>query len=163
MDSIYRRKDTDGAPQDVSGTDIHLNPGGSPSQIPENGSPYQEGQGSNDLGGGSSGRPPTGAEIGIIVGVIAVVIIAVALLFLWRARKNKAAKDAEGATNVKDEPVTCPESSPPPPPKDFSERGVSSGETEVASSVEQPASHSFGLQFPRRNPTLRQTGGAGGL
>ncbi|KAI1876119.1 hypothetical protein JX265_000633 [Neoarthrinium moseri] len=76
------------------------------------GSPYQEGQNSADKGGGADGLHTTsGAELGIIIGVVAVVIILIAGLFAWRVRKNKkekmkqqCAKDLETVTDANGDP-----------------------------------------------------------
>ncbi|KAH8662145.1 hypothetical protein BX600DRAFT_437564 [Xylariales sp. PMI_506] len=98
------------------------------------GYPFQEGEGDiSDLGGNSAPqRPASATEIGIIFGVISFVIVSVSVLFIWRARKNRAAKDAEKGLKARHGGYpTNLYSLPPHPEKEF-ERGLSSSEGEVA-------------------------------
>ncbi|KAI0602755.1 hypothetical protein F4775DRAFT_535537 [Biscogniauxia sp. FL1348] len=50
---------------------------------------------STNLGGNSVNLPPSGMEIGVIVGVVSLVVISVVALFVWRSRKARAAKDVD--------------------------------------------------------------------
>ncbi|KAI1500649.1 hypothetical protein F5X99DRAFT_231712 [Biscogniauxia marginata] len=76
----------------ISGTpdnpDGHYD-GGSP--LDGGGSP------STNLGGSSGSYAPTGLEIGVIVGVIALVIISIVVLFIWRTRRARAAKNLDAS------------------------------------------------------------------
>ncbi|KAI0838330.1 hypothetical protein F5Y06DRAFT_56204 [Hypoxylon sp. FL0890] len=60
--------------------------------------PLDGGMSPADLGGSSKHFPPTGLEIGIIIGVIVLVLISVVGIFLWRSRKNNQAKNADATS-----------------------------------------------------------------
>ncbi|KAI1335298.1 hypothetical protein F5Y15DRAFT_428324 [Xylariaceae sp. FL0016] len=61
----------------------------------QGGAPLDGGSSPSDLAGSSSKFSPTALEIGIIVGVVALVIMSIIWLFVWRSRRSRAAKNAE--------------------------------------------------------------------
>ncbi|KAI1402628.1 hypothetical protein F4819DRAFT_273645 [Hypoxylon fuscum] len=59
------------------------------------GAPLDGGSSPAVLAGSDKHYSPTGLEIGVITGVVVLVILTVIGLFVWRSRKNRAAKDGE--------------------------------------------------------------------
>ncbi|KAI2617160.1 hypothetical protein GGR54DRAFT_608470 [Hypoxylon sp. NC1633] len=64
----------------------------------EGGAPLDGGASPADLSTGDKHFSPTGLEIGVITGVVALVIITLVGLFVWRSRKNRNAKGTGPAT-----------------------------------------------------------------
>lgn len=77
------------------------------------GAPLDGGASPAILGNGDKHFSPTGMEIGVIVGVVALVIITVVGLFVWRSRKNRDAKVTDAASSV---PAAGPYEELPTPP-----------------------------------------------
>ena len=122
--------------------------------------------------GGSHGGATVGMEVGVVVGIIVLVVLTVTGIFLWRARKSRAAA-GPGADMAPDPEHDLGAHRPTPPPKE--ERPGSSAETGLASDARaasitfhtmarmttalprlDPASmtHVAGPQLPRSSPIL---------
>ncbi|KAI1379770.1 hypothetical protein F4677DRAFT_407597 [Hypoxylon crocopeplum] len=94
----------------------------------EGGAPLDGGSSPADLAGNGSHLSPTGLEIGVITGVVALVVLTLVGLFVWRSRKNRAAKNADSSSSVAasnpfDDSHANPHGTretfePVPPPKD---------------------------------------------
>ncbi|KAI5925735.1 hypothetical protein F4810DRAFT_657879 [Camillea tinctor] len=74
---------------------------------------------STTLGGNSTNYSPNALEIGVIVGVIAFVVISIAIMFFWRTRKARGAKDVDtlAPTDASDQ-RSLVSNGPIPPTKD---------------------------------------------
>ncbi|KAK6067955.1 hypothetical protein SCUP515_09868 [Seiridium cupressi] len=82
---------------------------------PSAGSPYFAGSADPGKGGGADGQHASStAEIGIIIGVVCLVLVAIAALFFMRARKKKKnEKDAEATAQANQSPLSAAEDSTP--------------------------------------------------
>ncbi|KAL7621136.1 hypothetical protein AAE478_008452 [Parahypoxylon ruwenzoriense] len=110
------------------------------------GAPLDGGSSPAILAGDDKNYSPTGLEVGVITGVVVLVILTVVGIFIWRSRKNRAAKNAETASSMS--PTTTTEEiihqpfgtreayEPLPPPKDDF---ASTVENDDLSSIERPS------------------------
>ncbi|KAK9425206.1 hypothetical protein SUNI508_03346 [Seiridium unicorne] len=82
---------------------------------PSAGSPYFAGSADPGKGGGADGQhASSAAEIGIIIGVVCLVLVAIAALFFMRARKKKKnEKDAEATAQANQSPLSTADDSTP--------------------------------------------------
>jgi hypothetical protein len=104
-------------------------------------SPLDGGPNPAGLGGSGGNFSPTGLEIGVIVGVVALVIVSLIWLFFWRARRNRMDKQprsqSAAAAEGYEEELTDASGVriPAPLPKDDR---ASTADKDEASSIERP-------------------------
>ncbi|KAI1827670.1 hypothetical protein F4861DRAFT_535876 [Xylaria intraflava] len=63
-------------------------------------SPLDGGSSPSSLGGGDTKFSPSGLEIGLIVGVAALVLISLIWVFFWRSRRHQANKQTQSPSAV---------------------------------------------------------------
>ncbi|KAI3326983.1 hypothetical protein HD806DRAFT_531578 [Xylariaceae sp. AK1471] len=108
-------------------------------------SPLDGGTNPASLGGSGGKFSPTGLEIGLIVGVVALVIVSLIWLFFWRSRRNRMNKQprspSSAAAEGNGEELTDASGLriPIPLPKD--DRASTADNDEVSSIERPPRSH----------------------